>query len=134
MTDFLELTEENLYQKYIVENTRLADMPTYFGTNIKRIRVVLKGFEIKKTHKMAAENGKVTYDLNHPEGRPNIFLLLSPERQAETRAKAGESKKATTLIRYAEEGITYESVYELFITQNKSITAVGEAFGKRRLK
>lgn len=126
----VEVTQENLRHYYIELNTRLKDMPEVFGVPMGTLRKHLKLYGIEKTQKQAGQNGAKTQKANGSSHFHKVHQ--DKELMEEARKKGWATRKQGIIDNLAAEGMTYDEIYRIFITENNSITKTGAHFGKTK--
>lgn len=111
------LTHDFLHEEYIVKNRSLQSLADEFNVKIGFIRTVLSIYGIEKDPEVVKEKAR-----NHLKR-----IATSPDRKIDVealrRAQAAgtKSRNANRDKKLAEEGITYDALYDLYIVQNKSL-------------
>lgn len=114
------LTYDFLYEEYIVKNRSLQSLADEFEITLKMIR---KALELQNIVKDISDYREKAGRLAREKAlNPNSpFRKQTPEQLRKAQAKGAKSRRINQDKKLAEEGITYDSLYDLYITQNKSL-------------
>lgn len=115
------LTYDFLYEEYIVKNRTLQSLADEFDVKIGFIRTVISKYEIVKDPKIYREKAGKLAQERAKDPNSNFRKKSTPEQSRIAQAAAVESRRINRDKKLAEEGITYDSLYDLYITQNKSL-------------
>lgn len=126
----LGLTYEYLKEEYIVKNRTLQSLSNEFKCKIGLIRTSLIFYGLKKSKGKITENIKNQMKITGSTPRKMTPEYLEQLRKAQL--KSTEAGKRNMDKRLASEGITYETLHNLYIVENKSLKDLCEIFDKKK--
>lgn len=123
------LTYEYLKEEYIAKNRPLQSLANEFKVGIKVIRNSLKFYGLKKSEEKIKTS--VGY-ANRTYRKAPIYTEKRRAQQRKAQLKGVEAGKRNMDKRLASEGITYDTLYNLYIVENKSLKDLCEIFDKKK--
>lgn len=127
-------TKEYLQREYIEKNRSLQSISEEFDVGMKFLRGALSHYEIVKPMTLRVPKGR-----KNPKGSEAMkkaHARRTAEEEAAIAAKGWEVRNANRIQSLAAQGITKESLTDLYITQNKSLTELSALFsvGERTVR
>ena len=126
------LTYDHLYEEYIIKNRSLQSLADEFDVKISFIRTVLSKYEIVKDPKIYREKAGEIARKQALNPNSNFRRKSTPEQSRIAQAAAVKSRRINQDRKLAEEGITYDSLYDFYITQNKSLKELMIILGRKK--
>lgn len=122
------LTKDFLYEEYIIKNRTLQSLADEFNIHIGTIRSLLSTYGIVKDLLSVKKNQQEA--LRKTATSPDRVFDIEVLRKAQ--AIGSKIRRANYDKKLAEEGITYDSLYDLYITQNKSLKELMVILNRKR--
>lgn len=126
----LGLTYDYMKKEYIVKNRSLQSLANELNVKIGFIRTVVSFYGLKKSQEKIAQTRIKNMKIVGSTPRkmtPEYKKLLQ-----KAQLKGAESRNKNIDKRLAAEGITYDSLYDLYIVKNKSLKELCQIFNRKK--
>lgn len=122
------LSADYLKAEYIEKDRSLGSIADELEVGVKLLRNALAFFEIKKPKEVWQAKGSENLRRIDKSPDSNWAKSLTPEIRAEARARGAATRAREYTQALESQGITLDSLYALYITDNKSLSQLAEHF------